>query len=818
MDLQESIEKVLTGNCMLFTGSGFSYESTNLLNANPKVGTSLCEFLYKECNISENDYDLKSASEFYLETHGEHQLIELLKKEYTISSFSEYHEFIASLPWKRIYTTNYDNCLELAFAKHKKILTPVILNDKIDHYKDKRTLCLHLNGFIERLNPTSLGKDFKLTNSSYLTTEFLSSTWIDLLRNDLETCSSVIFIGFSLNGDLDIARVISNVISKNKVFFVVKPGESTLNIKKLEKYGTPIDCGLNGYVDKIKEISKNFVPPSYTELDLKSFSKVKKDIAVPVLRDIDVFDLFFKGSSNTGLLHYSLIDNSKYSYYIKRNKIDSVVNYITNGGRNILIHSDLGNGKTLFLQGLANELAKIDFNVYFFKKYYDITNSEIEKICSSKEKAVLIFENYSSQFNLLKKLSLFRTADTIVIVSERSTVNDTAYPSLEQIIFKERDHYKTIDLNRLKTEEIAQLSDLLTKYGLWGSYSNLSMERKRQIIVYDCHSSFRLLLLKLLESADIKSRFDELMTSIKSADESFFKATLLILASNIFGFNMDLESLVYILDDDLLINPSFNNNDHLLEIIDFQNYDIKVKSSILSQSLLSKKEFQEELIPLLIEVVKKLDKRRYDQNNYDILKKIVSFSNLSSIFAKSETANSKQLIFNFFEEIKNTQFASKNPFFWLQYAIARLSKRDYPTAGLLFKTAYSFADSNPDFDAFHIDNHFARHILENEIYHGDSTTCMEQFLKSHIILSKRGDILLNRHYPFRVAALYGKFFDRFFKELKEQDQKVFLVSVNEMIQKVDEYKRIVAEDRWNKSVINCETELVRILKNNTTVS
>lgn len=34
------------------------------------------------------------------------------------------------------------------------------------------------------------------------------------------------------------------------------------------------------------------------------------------------------------------------------------VKYINEGGRNILIHSDLGNGKTLFINGVADELVK----------------------------------------------------------------------------------------------------------------------------------------------------------------------------------------------------------------------------------------------------------------------------------------------------------------------------------------------------------------------------------------------------------------------------------------------------------------------------
>ena len=808
MELKEIIEKILTGNCILFTGSGFSFGAKNISDQNPKICCALTEFLYNECDIIENDFNLKSASEIYSDTKGEFNLIDFLRKEYTIKEISQDHEFIASIPWKRIYTTNYDNVMELAFIKNKKLLTPITLSERIDHYKDKRTVCVHLNGYIERLTPNALYKDFKLTNSSYLTTDFINSSWIDLFRDDFESSSVVVFIGFSMNDDLDLSRIISTLSKRKNVLFVVKPGESKLNIKKLEKFGIPQDIGLNGFVTKIKEIKEIFSPPEFIQIEYKSFTKVNIDYNAPKQKDIDNIDLFFKGNVNNALLHYSLLDDSKYMYYIKRKEIDEVIGYINEGGRNILVHSDLGNGKTLYLKGLSDQLVKLDYDVYFFRKYFDQTSSEIEQICTSSKKTVLIFENYSSHFDILKRISLFRTKDTIVIASERSTINDTVYFNLEEYIFN--DTYLTKDLNIIKNEEALKLSEILTTYGLWGKYASLSIERKRLLILNECNSSFRLLLLLLLDSPDIKDRFNHILLSIRDANESFFNATLLILASNIFDFQLEVDNLIYILDDELLNNPAFHNNDRLMEIIDFNESRIKVRSSILAHSLLVKNQFHNELIALLVQVVIRLDRRGFDKNNYRIIKSIVSFSRLQTIFNLNENPKLKPLILNFFEAIKNTYFAKKNPFFWLQYAIARLSTRDYSISDLYFKTAYSFANEDSEFDTFQIDNHYARHILENEIYNGDLDSCMEQFIKAHNLLMSKSDFNQNRHYPLRVAIIYGRFYDKFYGELKEKDKIVFLNSTNEISIKVSEYKKIVPEIRWNKSVLICERELNRI--------
>lgn len=52
------------------------------------------------------------TSELYIDKFGPSKIIEKLKNEYTISEIAEHHKKICSLPWKRIYTTNYDNIIE----------------------------------------------------------------------------------------------------------------------------------------------------------------------------------------------------------------------------------------------------------------------------------------------------------------------------------------------------------------------------------------------------------------------------------------------------------------------------------------------------------------------------------------------------------------------------------------------------------------------------------------------------------------------------------------------------------------------------------
>src|SRR5690606_27518393 len=113
MTLEDIIKNALDGNTTLFAGSGFSYGSTSISGNAPLSPLDLTSYLYTHCGVSETDNDLKNASEFFLDNKSSSDLIEILKQNYSLSEVSKSHLSIVNIPWKRIYTTNYDDCIEL---------------------------------------------------------------------------------------------------------------------------------------------------------------------------------------------------------------------------------------------------------------------------------------------------------------------------------------------------------------------------------------------------------------------------------------------------------------------------------------------------------------------------------------------------------------------------------------------------------------------------------------------------------------------------------------------------------------------------------
>ena len=812
MDLINAIDLIFEGNCILFTGAGASLSTKNIGDENLKSANQLTNLLYEKCGL-DSDGNLSYAVDEYLEQYGEQSLITLLKEQYTVKTIQKEHEVLCSVDWKRIYTTNYDNVLETAYTKNGKILTPVTLSDRPYSFKDKKTLAIHLNGYINNLTPNTLNEEFKLSEVSYLANDFISNDWGTLFRQDLKTSDAIFFVGFSLNYDLDLKRVIyATPDLLDKCFFILSENESSTTVKNVQKYGSPQCIGLSKFIQMIEEQKKSYIPKPKSLFRPLCFNIPADNTNVPPdIRDKDFYKLLVEGVINQSILQYSVFSPQEFPYYLYREKLDSTINSIENGAKNILITSDLGNGKTKFINGLSYLLKRKGYNVFEFNKYYATLDRELEEICSKVSKPIIIIESYSHHFDILSTIKNLRSTDLVLIVSERSLINDLVFPKYESKL--DSDYYP-VDLNVLTDSEIDNLILLIDKYGLWGEYATYHSHRKREFISdpTQCRKNIRLLLLKLLNSPDIISRFNDVISTIQNK-KNYYEAIILILVSKVFNFNLELEDLIYALDDEVLNKHSFQKDPVVREFVNFDENRIVVKSAVLSEAILSNVISSRGIVDTLIKVCKRLDNRRDDQNIRIILREIISFSSLQRILQK-DTAEYKFNILRFFEEIRNMKHCQSNPHYWLQYAIARLAERDYGLADSYFQNAYAYASRLDWFDPYQIDNHYARHLIENEIYNGDKETAMPQFLKAHKVLSNPNDKNKTRHYPFKVAQKYFPFYEKYFSLLSKQDKVIFLHSCKEILNRIDSYMQSVENYRIKREVQEAKTLLNKIIEEN----
>ncbi len=809
----EAIDAIFGGHCVLFLGSGFSLKAKNATgNELPGVG-GLKKILERETGLEAED--LEQAAEDYIAVKGEYNLAPLLSLLFKATEVTDSHREIAADSWKRVYTTNYDDVFEVASAAHKRVLTPVTPSQNVRDYNDKSDIVVHINGSLDNLLSDSLTQEFKLTTSSYdVGSEFVKSEWGSLFKYDLKDADAIFFIGFSLDHDIDLRRLIVEQSVKDKTYFIVSPHESEAKVRKLSRYGHVYPIGVDEFARQMQSRRRSQVPvPMRLERPLLCFRTVAEGGARPSINDRIVTDLLLRGIVDRDAIRYCLREGQEtdYLYYIRRREpMARILNLIDRGTKNIAVHSDLGNGKTLFIDGLAMTLEEHGYKVFIFDRERASLDRELEQICNRPDKRVVfIIENYGRYSDLLKRLTCFRS-DQILIVTERSAIHELRYSALEEIIGGE---IAEIDINKMSADDRADLIRIFDNAGLWRHLAAHHGERKDEYIRTECRNSLRGLLLGLLKSPHILDRFKSLITTMQQKND-FYETVVLVMLNSLFSLNLNLDMIETALDTSVSNNGRFIRNENVKELIDIGGGEIKVKSALMAEALLGKVINKETIKNVLVKMFRNFDPQSGNSDYRRVLQIVILYTNLRRALNSDEPGTDfTEMIVRFFEEIRDTRFCKNNPHYWLQYAILTLDRQDLDLAQIYFETSYSLAKRKPDYDTYQIDNHFARYLLERGSSVDKDAPYMDYFNKAHRILTDRNHQKDTKYYPFKMAQLYEPFYEAHASHISDKDSAIIARSAEEILNMMGAYLRRVPEHRTHPAVKDAERSLKRILDN-----
>lgn len=796
MEIEEVLEKILSEEAMLFCGAGFSRGSINIQDEE-LIGVS--GLLKKMCDeLDVEDEDLEYISDLYLEKIGSTKLIQLLKSNFTVKKVKDYHENIINLPWRIIYTTNYDNVIERANTKYTK--KSITLNEK-PHSVNHSQVIVHLNGSIMNLTSDTLQNEFKLTRRSYLTTDFIENPWYEVFRNDLESSKVIVFIGYSFKYDLDIKRLFVSENIKNKVFFINGEEINGKDEYILSKFGNIIKYNSEKFSKKIEEFKKNYLPKKEFFKPLYAFEKYD-NIKPKYLKKIthnDILKLLYTGEFSQDIYYSNLK-----KYLFNRGILKNILQDIENGKKIITIHSDFGNGKTIFLEILKKELSSLG-NIYQLKNANENYYNDLENIIlNTDKKNFIIIENYNNYFYLLKKIENLNSDNLIFILTARSFVHDLTAIELVKLKYYSNNNSSEYSLNKLSKNEIETVVMYFNNNYLWGEDANKTFDEKRKIIISECNKSLASLLLKIFESPKITIELEKIKDKMKGDIEKFLIVNLI---NNVTNINLTKNDIISYLDLQGKFDKYLRDED-LAEIIVNNENKLKLKSSVLGKYFLDKYVNKEKIIDILINLMKKTDK--YESNSANNLKfTLIYFSNFQLLVGKITEAR----IIRYYEEIKDLKYCKENPFFWIQYANAQLSLKNFETAELCLKNAYSYRKN--DFSP-HYDTCYARYLLEFQLFNPVEEKAYEIFKKAHELLLNTKNQKDKWHFPFKQTLLYKKYYEEFYPKFLDEEKRDFLCDIVDMVKKIEVYNetRKNNKDEVYKKVILAEKELKYILKKN----
>ncbi|HAX8468177.1 TPA: SIR2 family protein, partial [Escherichia coli] len=713
--------RISTGKAIAFTGAGFSLGTKNVLGSTPPMAGELAKKLSLLCNLEESE-DLMFAADVALEYADNISVLDLLKDNYTLTSVSECHEKICKLPWKKFFTTNYDNSIELACLNIGKRIESVDLSYKPTNFLKKNNVCLHINGKIEGAEPEDLTSKIKLSDSSYLSPDsFVNSDWYYHFKKDLETASAIVFMGYSMY-DMDVKKFLfENPELQEKTYFVVRDGADFKEIFTLRKYGHVLPIGVDRFSDLMKDVQKQ----SHEDGVIFTETLVKYEVfdTQTDFRDIDSERLFLYGDYEIEKLHDSIRRIETIPYFIKRDIIPVCLNNIKNNN-NIIITGDLGNGKSIVLEMLAYELTVNGFHTYILRNNDGDYVSDLDQIIKHEGTAVIIIDNCSNHPGLIKHIFEVKADNLIYVFADRNS-NDIKFNiSLDFI-----EH--NIDL--LSSDEIASAVKIIDNLSTWQKFSALSTERKKRLVYEKYDAQLSLLLLGLINSPNIKTKIKQ-QTDLIYSNPDHKKSVFCICICEVANVEPTSSLVSEISGTNAIYHTSLRNSPPFNQIFKVNGATIKSKSSILSLSLLNNTFSDIYVRDVLLEIVERTDSiKDQDIEIKKIFKALLRFHIVERILPKNQSALDR-----YYEQLKyRCTWLMDSPHYWVQYAMCRLSFSDYNRAQNYLTNAYQKAETKKgSYHTDNIDTQQARLYLNQCLDHNNSSECYNLFNKAHALLVK----------------------------------------------------------------------------------
>lgn len=809
--MEDIIRKISNGKAILFVGAGFSKNGKNIIGNELPLAKELSNLIGKIGEFDDGN-DLKYAADYFLNScclknsKLTDKLIEKLKDIFTIKEPQDEHKWIMKVPWKRVYTTNYDDLVELAARSVGKRFETVDIDDPTEKYSTD-LICVHLNGAVANLDETTINTKFKLSHSSYLSPEsFTESNWNYIFRKDLELSSYIVFIGYSLY-DIEIEKILyDNPTFRNKVVFIQKENadgkDTTREDYIFNKYGKVYRIGLSGFASLVEE-KYDIIVSAKEEFYTESFSRYEIcESKKETIRESEIESFLRHGELSTRYIEEEMTSVQTVPFLIKRAKIDQLIRLIEEN-KIVCITGELGNGKSFFLKEAALQLSLSGYIVYTLTDESGNYFSDVDKIISQNSNCILIIDTYGNYKELITYLLTINLKDLKIVLSERTPNHHSYFRDYEGKL-----KTKDINVDILDDNEIEFLIKIIDHTSLWGDYGWQSYSKKKYHIKERCKSQLSNVLIDILKSTHIKNEIKKLLSKVFEDEETKLNIFIICLL-DVMNIPITLSLISELAQNDLALSKFSNSNEiRNFFTLNIFEHSVDTKSSIYSLYLLNEHFGPNYLIDNCLLILQSLE-RKFIKSKYldltrnDIRVNLFRFNFIERILPISTKTG---MLVKYFEEIKNVlPFHINNPQYWLQYGMAHIAMRNYDKADRYLKSAYDKAKFRDSYDTHKINNQKARLNLKVATL---SSTKIEEAMRLFI----DADNLLNKNendvYKFKIALNYSKFYEAkkhtLSKPQRSRIKQACTHKLNDLrsLQKFDAYNF-----KQEKVYHDCETQL-----------
>lgn len=687
----DSLRRLLTtgrnGNAVLFCGAGLTADCLNFSDSETLgVTYHLLKILNDELERHgkrSGFENIKNAANRFRNDIGSTKLMELLKDRFKLSEVSSSIVDIVNYPWSSVYTTNYDNGLEIAFQSAQKRHFSLNNTDSID-LTGKGTPVIHLHGFAEFWNHENFERSCILDARSYFNLPGVKD-WLGRLRSDIERAEIVVFIGFSA-ADFHLSEVFFNSSDlKGKAFFVNRPSSNPNPDERetQEEFGRPLYIGRESFSEIIREILAQQAP---LEPKLSSFIRYippESSSSVPPVQDLE--DLFLWGKVVPEHLKRDH-ELSKSDYHVLRNQISVAKAHLADNGKVLFVSGDICDGKSLFIMGVMNIIAARR-PVFYLKHHYNNLLDEVASILSVYENSILVIENCLGlrEDRLMAVVRQISASAGSLILSSRSISTEAESSKLKSL--RAIPSLVEMGVGRLQGTEIDDFIALVDQIAGWRHFRALTQSERRKFVEVECKGIIPSVLLRLLDSKYVKDKYREEYNKISFLGERDRQTIIAALLVSSMGFDATSSLLSDIFEHDFLSvlnNISYQGSG--LKLVRYEGGMIKTIPSIGARNLLKSVVDSRDVVNTTIFILEKMSTsmRRTDFEQH-LFSQLMRYSILSSTVSNNAEIN------RFFDHISKISYFRGMPLFWLQWHMAMTAQQKWGKAEEYLEMGYNCA-------------------------------------------------------------------------------------------------------------------------------
>ncbi|MFH1008268.1 MAG: SIR2 family protein [Candidatus Latescibacterota bacterium] len=683
----ESIGEVDPTTSILFLGSGFSLGAKNIANGNPPNGSGLRRHFIKALNLpAETSYDLQVLTEEFANDNPQ-KLRDELYQVFRITLVDDAQTIVLDEPWRRIYTTNYDDAVEVYRQNKKLPRNDYDVSEPVPNRLPHGAV-VHLHGSIRQVTPENVRTSLVLSEASYVNQYVVRSPWYDQFQRDLTFASTLYIVGYNLADYHIAALLLKDPELAKRTLFVQGPDRDDVFLRRTAPYGHTLFIGMKGFADALKKAPR---PDTATNLSrLKSFKPLNpvrdsKSITQPTASE--VYDLLVYGDFDPGRLARS---QPRETYAIARAEVGPAADMIESN-RALVVDGRLGNGKTLFLHLLAFELSKRGWICLLFRPGHPEIAGELAAL-RSVGRIVILIDQYSTSQDALPGL-LAALPDARFVIEVRTGTFEVRYHEFAKLLPMP---FERITVNHLSKPEMTAFANLCDYAGLPSPVAR----RNRP-------NDLRDILLELFNNRSIRDRIEKSLGPLFKTHAMRRILAMTMLTAGYHG-SIGAGFIRSVIGTDPFM--SLKPQEHLArEIFELSAESFRVRSAVFSTFVINAFIEPEEIADTVVEVTLAAAERSSQRTYRVLMSSMMAFSSLHRMLR--DKADAMAVILRIYERLRYDQRINGEPLFWLQYAIAMAEISKLDAAWEYIQTAYRKSEENPGFQTYQIDTQALRIAL-----------------------------------------------------------------------------------------------------------